>query len=126
MARENTMQSPGQSPEQCPGRRVARRRLAALLAAAALGPGPALAQEAPLFATAIRPAEATIHVTLPAPDAEGRSSCYIHASSLRSGLGSPTIRLDRGMLGDEQVLCFRRMGEKVAACLLYTSDAADE
>ena len=118
MARENTTRFPGQSlgrcPAQAPGRRIARR-LAALLAAAALVPGPALAQEAPLFATAIRPAEATIHVTLPAPDAEGRSGCYIYASSLRSGLGSPTIRLDRGMVGDEQVLCFRRMGEKVAA-----------
>jgi hypothetical protein len=77
---------------------------------------PALAQdEAPLFGTTARPEEGAVHFTLAQPDQEGSSGCYIYASSLRSGLGSPNIRLDRGMLGDEQLLCFRRMGDKVAA-----------
>jgi len=77
---------------------------------------PALAQEeAPLFETAVRPSEGAVHFTLAPPDADGSSGCYIYASSLRNGLGSPNIRLDRGMVADEQLLCFRRMGDKVAA-----------
>jgi len=77
---------------------------------------PAMAQnEVPLFQTAVNAAQDAVHFTLPAPDAEGRSGCYIYASALRSGLGSPNMRLDRGMIADEQLLCFRRMGDKVAA-----------
>jgi len=89
------------------------RLMPLLLAGASV---PAVAQnETPLFETAVRPAEGAVHFTLAAPDAEGSSGCYIYASSLRSGLGSPNIRLDRGMVGDEQLLCFRRLGDKVAA-----------
>ncbi len=88
----------------------------ALLLAAAAPSGQALAQdEEPLFATQVLADEGAVHFTLAAPDAGGRSGCYIYANSLRSGLGSSIIRLDRGMIGDEQLLCFRRMGDKVAA-----------
>lgn len=77
----------------------------------------ALAQESEgrLFPVEALPDKGTVHVTLPNPDAEGKSGCYIYASSLRSGLGSSNVRLDRGMLGPEQLLCFRRVGDKVAA-----------
>jgi hypothetical protein len=91
----------------------AARLMPLLLAGASI---PALAQdEAPLFETAVRPAGGTVHFTLAEPDAEGSSGCYIYASMLRSGLGSPNVRLDRGMAAGEQLLCFRRMGDKVAA-----------
>mgnify|MGYP003110587690 CR=1 FL=1 len=56
-----------------------------------------------------------VYFTLPAPDAGGESDCYIYATSLRSGLGSPDMRLDRGMLGGEQLLCFRKVGTQIAA-----------
>lgn len=74
----------------------------------------AAAEEALLPARAV-PDRGTIEFTLPEPDADGKAGCYIYASSLRSGLGSPDIRLDRGMVGDEQLLCFRRVGNKIAA-----------
>jgi len=58
---------------------------------------------------------ASVHFTLPAPDSAGDAGCYIYGNSLRSGLGSANVRLDRGMLGQEQLLCFRRVGDKIAA-----------
>ena len=88
------------------------------LSGALLACAPAAAadgDEAPLFAVEGLAEAGEVRFTLPRPDADGLSGCYIYASSLRSGLGSPNIRLDRGMLGDEQMLCFRRMGGKVAA-----------
>lgn len=77
--------------------------------------GSAAAQEAPLFPTRAVPEKGTIQFTLPRAAADGLSGCYIYSSALRSGLGSSEVRLDRGMLGDTQLLCFRRMGNKVAA-----------
>ncbi|TIX50817.1 DUF5117 domain-containing protein [Alteraurantiacibacter aquimixticola] len=56
-----------------------------------------------------------VHFTLPLADEDGKLGCYIYATSLRSGLGSPNMRLDRGMLGNEQLLCFRRIGPNIAA-----------
>ncbi|MDX5330845.1 MAG: zinc-dependent metalloprotease [Caulobacteraceae bacterium] len=52
---------------------------------------------------------------LPAPDAEGVSGRYIHLTSLRTGLGSAPVGLDRGLLGDSRIIAFRRLGGKVAA-----------
>jgi hypothetical protein len=90
------------------------RLLACTAVPLTLLPGLAAAQEA-LFSAEVVAASGTVHVTLPAPDADGVSGCYIYAGSLRSGLGSPDVRLDRGMLGNEQLLCFRQVGNMVAA-----------
>ena len=99
-----------------------------LAAALALPAGHAAAQDSALLPTKAVPADGTVQFTLQTPDAKGDAGCYIYANALRSGLGSPNIRLDRGMLGQEQLLCFRRMGEKVAAIFknprfLATGDA---
>lgn len=94
----------------------------ALLASTALTTSPALAQKAPPTAAAqegllpvkVDAASGKILLTLPAPDKDGVSGRYIYATSLRTGLGSPSIRLDRGMIGQSQLLVFKRYGKKVA------------
>lgn len=98
------------------GRRVGLAGGLALVAMvqAMVQAGQARAQEAPLF-PARASADGSVQFTLPPADASGSSGCYIYASALRSGLGSSGVRLDRGMLGDEHLLCFRRVGDKVAA-----------
>jgi hypothetical protein len=55
-----------------------------------------------------------ILLTLPAPAADGTQGRFLYAASLKTGLGSAPIRLDHGMVGDTQVLAFRRLGKKVA------------
>jgi hypothetical protein len=55
-----------------------------------------------------------ILLTLPAPAIDGTQGRFLYAASLKTGLGSAPIRLDHGMLGDTQVLAFRRLGRKVA------------
>lgn len=52
---------------------------------------------------------------LPPPDANGVSGRYIHMASLRTGLGSAPIGLDRGRVEPGRILAFRRMGGKVVA-----------
>jgi len=59
-------------------------------------------------------ADGRILATLPAPDAEGISGRFLHATQLRTGLGSAPLGLDRGMFGPTRVLVFRRLGNKVA------------
>lgn len=96
--------------------RVRAGMVCALAISAALA-APAHAQrtEAPLLPVKALPDAGTVHFTLPAPAADGSAGCYIYANALRSGLGSADVRLDRGMLGNEQLLCFRRVGDKIAA-----------
>ena len=89
------------------------KRYAAAVLWATVLPGPLWAQ-ATLFPVRAVAAEGRILVTLPAPDAAGVSGRYLYAPSLRTGLGSATLRLDRGMLGPERILAFKRMGKKVA------------
>lgn len=67
-----------------------------------------------LFSVRAMPAEGRVLVTLPAAGPDGVSGRYLYAPSLRTGLGSATLRLDRGMLGQERILAFRRIGRKVA------------
>lgn len=55
-----------------------------------------------------------ILLTLPPPDADGVSARYVYATALRTGLGSAPTFLDRGRVGDTQILAFRRIGRKVA------------
>lgn len=80
-----------------------------------VGPVAAADDNGQLFPASVTADKVSVEFTLPQPDADGSSGCYIYANSLRTGLGSPGIRLDRGMLGDEQLLCFRKVGSKVAA-----------
>lgn len=53
-------------------------------------------------------------VTLPRPDADGVSGRFLYATALKTGLGSAPIRIDHGMVGETQLLAFRRLGKKVA------------
>ncbi len=71
--------------------------------------------EASLFPVRVVANEGKILLTLPRPDGDGVSARILYATSLRTGLGSAELRLDRGMLGPERVLAFRRIGRKVAA-----------
>jgi len=54
-----------------------------------------------------------IFLELPTPDADGWIGEYLYWESLRTGLGSNPVGLDRGQLGETRCVAFRRMGEKV-------------
>ncbi len=56
-----------------------------------------------------------ILVTLPAPSADGVSVRLLYTASLRTGLGSAPTFLDRGRVGQTQLIAFRRYGKKIAA-----------
>ncbi len=56
-----------------------------------------------------------ILITLPPAQADGVSARFLYATALRTGLGSAPTFLDRGRVGNTQVLAFRRYGNKVAA-----------
>ncbi|HTA66081.1 MAG TPA: zinc-dependent metalloprotease [Xanthomonadaceae bacterium] len=56
-----------------------------------------------------------ILVTLPAAGDDGVSARFLYATALRTGLGSAPTFLDRGRIGQTQVIAFRRYGTKVAA-----------
>lgn len=55
-----------------------------------------------------------ILLTLPAPAADGVAARFLYSPSLRTGLGSAPTFLDRGRIGDTQILAFRRLGKKIA------------
>ncbi|MDO9489108.1 MAG: DUF5117 domain-containing protein, partial [Sphingomonadaceae bacterium] len=99
---------------------VAATALSIVLAA------PALAKEKvadPLQGTVTRDGLLPVHVdsakgrillTLPAADADGISGRFLYMASLKTGLGSAPIGLDRAQPGPAQMLVFRRLGKKVA------------
>lgn len=88
---------------------------AALIGSLVLATAPAQAQTAAtLLPVRTDAAQGKIFLTLPAPGPDGLAGRFIYATSLRTGLGSPDIRLDRGMQGPSQLLVFRRYGKKVA------------
>ncbi|MDP3488550.1 MAG: zinc-dependent metalloprotease [Phenylobacterium sp.] len=66
----------------------------------------------PIYADAER---GRVLMLLPPPDAQGISGRYIHVASLRTGLGSAPIGLDKARLGPSRLLTFRRVGAKVVA-----------
>ncbi|KRC79883.1 zinc-dependent metalloprotease [Sphingomonas sp. Root241] len=72
------------------------------------------ADDGPLLPVKAEQSDGRILFTLPAPDRDGVAGRFIYANALRSGLGSANLRLDRGMVGPEQVLAFRRIGKKIA------------
>lgn len=100
---------------------------AAALALATAGPGMARDKAAPADAMAgltrqdglvpvyVDAAKGRVLVALSAPDKDGVAGRYLYVSALKTGLGSAPVGLDRGRLGDTQVLAFRRVGGKVLA-----------
>ncbi|MDP9413923.1 MAG: zinc-dependent metalloprotease [Pseudomonadota bacterium] len=56
-----------------------------------------------------------ILLSLPAPDRDGISGRYIYVTSLKSGLGSAPIGLDRASSSGSKLLVFRRVGKKMVA-----------
>ncbi len=69
---------------------------------------------ATLLPVQVEAAQGRILFTLPAPDRQGVAGRFLYANSLRTGLGSADLRLDRGMVGPEHILAFRRIGRKIA------------
>jgi hypothetical protein len=101
---------------------AARACLAALLLTTAI---PLYAADAPavLKGTVTQSGLLPVHVdakggrillSLPAPDREGLSGRFIYYASLKTGLGSAPVGLDRSMSISSRLLTFRRMGKKVA------------
>jgi len=99
---------------------VAATALSIVLAA------PALAKEKPadplqgtvtsqgLLPVHVDAGKGRILLTLPAADADGISGRFLYMASLKTGLGSAPIGLDRAQPGPAQMLVFRRLGKKVA------------
>ena len=56
-----------------------------------------------------------ILLSLPAPDRDGISGRFIYATSLKTGLGSALLGLDRASVSSSKLLVFRRVGKKVVA-----------
>lgn len=56
-----------------------------------------------------------ILVTLPPAQDDGVSARFLYTATLRTGLGAAPTFLDRGRLGQTQVIAFRRYGKKIAA-----------
>ncbi len=81
---------------------------------------------APTFAQSVAPAaqaatllpvadkDGKVLLTLPPAGADGTMGRYLYATTLRTGLGSAPIGLDRASFGPTQLLVFRRIGNKVA------------
>ncbi|PZU10882.1 zinc-dependent metalloprotease [Sphingomonas sp.] len=88
--------------------------MASVWAANALDCAVAQAPAAALLPVRAVAGEGRVFFTLPAPDAQGIAGRYLYASSIREGLGSADITLDRGMTGSQQILAFKRIGKKVA------------
>ncbi|MDR6788545.1 hypothetical protein J2Y58_001905 [Sphingomonas sp. BE138] len=97
-----------------------RRALgASLLLAAGTGASSVAAQQPATVAPTLLPVKVEresgkVLVTLPRPDDDGVSGRFLYATALKTGLGSAPIRIDHGMVGETQVLAFRRLGKKVA------------
>lgn len=53
-------------------------------------------------------------ITLPAPGPDGVAARYLYVSTLRSGLGSAPLGLDRAAFGPTQLIAFRRIGARLA------------
>jgi hypothetical protein len=56
-----------------------------------------------------------ILLSLPAPDRDGISGRYIYVTTLKTGLGSAPIGLDRASSSGSRLLVFRRVGKKMVA-----------
>lgn len=72
------------------------------------------AGEAGLVQVRTEPAKGRILVTLPPPAQDGVALRLLYNAALKTGLGSAPLGLDRGRIGNTQLLAFRRIGGKVA------------
>ena len=70
--------------------------------------------EAGLLPVHVDKQQGKILFALPRPGADGVSARYLYATALRTGLGSAPTFLDRGRVGNTQIIAFRRIGKKVA------------
>lgn len=59
-------------------------------------------------------AKGRILLTLPAPAEDGVALRVLYATAMRTGLGSAPLALDRGKIGNTQLLAFRRIAGKIA------------
>lgn len=84
--------------------------------AAADAPQPVVmpAGENPLLPVRTEAAKGRILLTLPAPGDDGVALRLLYNTALKTGLGSAPLGLDRGRIGNTQLLAFRRIGGKVA------------
>ncbi|KQN26368.1 peptidase [Sphingomonas sp. Leaf33] len=74
----------------------------------------AVSRDAPLLRIDADQATGRILLTLPRPDADGVAGRYLYTPALRSGLGAAPTSLDRGKIGETQLIAFRRIGKKIA------------
>jgi hypothetical protein len=107
-------------------RTMRRMRLGALLLTLCLPLAPLKAQsgspevaapagEAKLMPVRADAAKGRILLTLPRPAEDGVALRLLYSTALKTGLGSAPLVLDRGRIGNTQVLAFRRIGGKIAA-----------
>jgi hypothetical protein len=73
------------------------------------------AGEAGLLPVRTDNAAGRILLTLPAPAQDGVALRVLYSTALKTGLGSAPLVLDRGRIGNTQLLAFRRIGGKIAA-----------
>jgi hypothetical protein len=59
-------------------------------------------------------AKGRILITLPPPAQDGVALRLIYSTALKTGLGSAPLALDRGRIGNTQLIAFRRIGGKIA------------
>lgn len=88
-------------------------------------PAIAMAQAAPALAgTSVKSGLLPVHVdakagrillSLPAPGADGVAGRYLYVTTLKTGLGSAPVGLDRALSGGSKLLAFRRIGKKIVA-----------
>lgn len=72
------------------------------------------AGEAGLMPVRTEAAKGRILVTLPPPAQDGVALRVLYSTALKTGLGSAPLSLDRGRIGNTQLLAFRRIGGKIA------------
>lgn len=96
--------------------------LAAFLASAAPAPSFAASVAEVLAGTSQQTGLLPVHVdqkggrillSLPRPDREGLIGRYLYIPSLKTGLGSAPIGLDRALSGGSRLIAFRRLGKKI-------------
>ncbi len=88
--------------------------LAPLSAQAGLQEVAAPAGEGRLMLVRTDAAKGRILLTLPRPADDGVALRLLYSTALKTGLGSAPLVLDRGRIGNTQVLAFRRIGGKIA------------
>ncbi len=59
-------------------------------------------------------AKGRILITLPEPAPDGVSLRLLYSTALKTGLGSAPLSLDRGRIGNTQLIAFRRIGGRIA------------